>query len=661
MSSNLQEERKKVSFNIKDLSIYIYKNEENYNRIMDAYKILCEDPVTRNDPAILGKGRIDQFRIYAEKGLRIHQVFNTTESDMISVCNHFSNQLPGSTGVYMFLPYIRHLGTDKQIEKWVEPILRGEVIGSYSQTELGHGSDVRSLETTATYDQAADQFIIHSPTLTSTKWWPGDLGLVSNHTVCMAQLIIDGKNYGVHGFIIPIRDLNTNKTLPGIEAGDIGEKFGFNTKDNGFAIFNQVRIPRDNMLMRYSKVSKKGEYKRLGDERIGYAIMMQIRDMICTVSWKCLSHAMVIATRYSLFRTQFQDEDGKERPVLDYQLQQDKLIPLLAITYAMHAGSLNVSRLAQENIKRIQEKEDFSMMKDLHATLCGTKAFYSTETETGINKARLACGGHGYSSYSGFTSLAREFSPNVTYEGENTVMALQTARYLLNCLEKLRKGSQVQESVSYLRNLKEILSIQKCQAKAVDDFNIDVVFDALKANAAYLVYAAAKSLMEGAKDGSFKDSWDKTAGIQLVEAARAHTAVYTYKAFYDRINDEIKAPALKAVMRRLCTLYGIEIILRHPLGLVESEYVAPKQFIILNKRKQALLQEIRPDVIGLVDAFSYPDNTLRSALGQYDGNPYETLLKWARESNEFNKYDWTETWEKNIKGLRYVDRPTPKL
>ena len=53
-------------------------------------------------------------------------------------------------------------------------------------------------------------------------------------------MIIDGKNYGLHAFLVPIRDPKTFKTLPGIEAGDIGPKQGFNTKDNGFARFDNI-------------------------------------------------------------------------------------------------------------------------------------------------------------------------------------------------------------------------------------------------------------------------------------------------------------------------------------------------------------------------------------------------------------------------------------
>lgn len=659
MSESLKQERNNISFDINELSFYIY--QDKLKSLQEVWKIAGEDPILRNDVSILGRSRIEIFKIYAEKFKRVHELFNATESHIALMNPHFSNQMPASVSTYMFLPYIKHLGTDKQVQKWVEPILRMEIIGTYVQTEMGHGSDVRSLETTATYDPKTDEFVINSPTLTSTKWWPGELGLIANHIVCMAQLIINGEKYGVHGFIINIRDVETNKTQPGIEVGDIGEKVGFNTKDNGYCRFDNVRIPRENMLMRYAKVNKKGEYKRQGDERVGYAIMMQIRDLLGHASWIALSQALTIAVRYSLVRTQFQTEEGAERKVMDYQLQQDKLIPLLAATYAMQAGAVKVSDLTRENIKRIQEKEDFSMMKDLHATVCGTKAFYSYEADAGIIKARHSCGGHGYSSYSALNTIWKEFSPTVTYEGDNTIMALQTARYLVGCLDKLRKGSQLQDNVEYLKDLTEILSVKRCTIKKATELDLDTILDMLKANAAVHIYQAGQALLKGAKSGSFKDSWDKNAGIPLIEAARAHMSIFTYRSFYEKINNEAKSPALKVVLQRLCMLYGIEKLLLHPLGILESEYISPKQIVLLKEKKNVLMEQIRPDVLGLVDAFAYPDNTLKSALGLYDGNVYETLLQWVREKNDFNKYDWTETWEKNIKALRYVKRPEPKL
>lgn len=73
--------------------------------------------------------------------------------------------------------------------------------------------------------------------------------------VAMARLFIKGKDYGPHAFVVPIRDMRTHLPLPGIKVGDIGPKFGYNGVDNGFLSFNHVRVPLDNMLMRFAKVN----------------------------------------------------------------------------------------------------------------------------------------------------------------------------------------------------------------------------------------------------------------------------------------------------------------------------------------------------------------------------------------------------------------------
>ncbi|XP_044947151.1 putative peroxisomal acyl-coenzyme A oxidase 1.2 [Hordeum vulgare subsp. vulgare] len=128
-------------------------------------------------------------------------------------------------------------------------------------TELGHGSNVQGLEITATFDPSTDEFVMHSPTLTSSKWWPGGLGKASTHAFVYARLITEGKDYGIHGFIVQLRSLDDHSPLPGITLGDIGGKFGsgaYNSMDNGVLRFDHVRIPRDQMLMRLSQASYKG-------------------------------------------------------------------------------------------------------------------------------------------------------------------------------------------------------------------------------------------------------------------------------------------------------------------------------------------------------------------------------------------------------------------
>lgn len=94
----------------------------------------------------------------------------------------------------------------------------------YLQTELGHGTNVAALETTATYIPETREFELHSPTLTSSKWWVGALGKTATHGVVQARLILpSGKDVGPHLFFIQLRSTEDHRLLPGITAGDIGE------------------------------------------------------------------------------------------------------------------------------------------------------------------------------------------------------------------------------------------------------------------------------------------------------------------------------------------------------------------------------------------------------------------------------------------------------
>lgn len=144
----------------------------------------------------------------------------------------------------MFIPSILSQGTQEQQAKWLPLCNRLQIIGTYAQTELGHGTFIRGLETLAVYDKEQDSFVVHSPTLTATKWWPGGLGKTATHVILMARLFIDGNDYGPHGFVVQIRDMETHRPLDGVEVGDIGPKLGFNGVDNGWLRFDHVVIPR---------------------------------------------------------------------------------------------------------------------------------------------------------------------------------------------------------------------------------------------------------------------------------------------------------------------------------------------------------------------------------------------------------------------------------
>lgn len=161
--------------------------------------------------------------------------------------------------------------------------LQYDIHGCYAQTEIGHGSDVSGLLTTATYDKKSDEFVIHTPVPEATKWWPGELGRYATHAVVFAQLLIpdddgDVNKYGVAPFIVQLRSLKDHKHLSGVKTGDMGPKLGYKGKDNGWATFEQVRIPRDQMLQKFVQVDREGTFSIEGDLREMYAVMMFIRS-----------------------------------------------------------------------------------------------------------------------------------------------------------------------------------------------------------------------------------------------------------------------------------------------------------------------------------------------------------------------------------------------
>lgn len=184
------------------------------------------------------------------------------------------------------------------------------MVGCYAQTELGHGSNVGGLETTATFDRETDEFIVHSPTITASKFWAGGLGVWANHAVVFAKLIVDENDYGVQPFLMQIRDMETHLPLPGIEIGDLGPKMGYASKDNGYMFFNKVRIPRSQHLCRLAGLDRDGNLSINGDLRALYQIMVNIRMQIVSTAGFVTQRGLLPATRYAVCRRQFSTIPG---------------------------------------------------------------------------------------------------------------------------------------------------------------------------------------------------------------------------------------------------------------------------------------------------------------------------------------------------------------
>jgi acyl-CoA oxidase len=564
----------------------------------------------------------------------------------------------------MFIPTLLSQATPEQQAYWLPRAYDLRVVGTYAQTELGHGTFVRGLETTATYDPETQEFVVHSPTLTSTKWWPGGLAKTSTHAVVMARLVTpDGREHGPHAFVVQLRDMDTHLPLPGVTVGDIGPKFGYNGVDNGFLRFDHVRVPRECMLMRYSSVDPQGKYTPppAANAKAAYATMVYVRADIVRNAGGVMARAATIATRYAAVRRQTAAGGGggqgaRELQVLDYQNVAAELLPRVAAAYALTFMG-DAMMAMYKSFERDRDRGEFGNLPELHALSSGLKAVCTWQTADGVEACRRCCGGHGYSRLSGLPDLFSSYVQNVTWEGDNNVLCLQTARYLLKAMVGGNggngNGSGNNSSAAYLSPhgaLRAELA-SKCSARGEACWSdLSVVIAALRHRACRLGVAALEELRRNSGGGNgaavaFEGpGWNATT-VDLIRFAVAHCELVLVQTFAEAVESRARgggdssnnssrlSPQAVAALGRLAALYGLTLLEQRALPeLLEAGYLSTSQLAALRARSRALLREVRPDAVALVDSFAFPDYQLNSALGREDGDVYSALLAMAQGS-----------------------------
>ncbi|XP_070828837.1 peroxisomal acyl-coenzyme A oxidase 1 isoform X1 [Chaetodon trifascialis] len=657
MNPDIMKERQTATFDVERLTNILDGGPEKTKRRREIESLVLSDPDFQDeDPNFLSRSeRYDQaVKKSAQMILKIreHGISDPEEIYCYKNCVHPGRPQPLDLHLGMFLPTLLSQATPEQMDRFFMPAWNLQIIGTYAQTEMGHGTHLRGLETTATYDPATQEFVLNTPTISSIKWWPGGLGKTSNHAMVLAQLYTQGNCHGLHAFITPIRDLITHLPLPGIVVGDIGPKFGFSEVDNGYLKLDNVRIPRENMLMKYAKVEPDGTYVKPPSDKLTYGTMVFIRSIIVGHSAEALAKSCTIAIRYSAVRHQSEIRLGEPEPqILDYQTQQHKLFPLLATTYAFNF----IAQYMNHTYKCINQdinNGDFSQLPELHALSAGLKAFTSWAANTGIEVCRMACGGHGYSCSSALPGIYVEFTPSCTYEGENTVMMLQTARYLVKSYRQAKAGQQLSGMVSYLNEAEHRVQPQPVAARptVVNINDLASLVQVYKLRAAMLVELAAKSIQqELQRRRSQEDAWNHSA-IDLVRASDAHCHYVVVKVFTDKLG-EISDTAIHSVMSTLALLYALHGIAENSGDFLQAGLLSGPQVLQISVRIKELLSLLRPNAVALVDAFDFHDKKLNSILGRYDGNVYEHMFEWARQS-PLNTTEVHESFYKYLKPLR---------
>lgn len=542
---------------------------------------------------------------------------------------------PYSLHTVMFSTSIREQCNEEQLKHWLPRVEDWSIIGCYSQTELGHGSNVRGIETEARWNPDTKDFTIHSPTLTAAKWWNGGLGRTANHAIVVAQLMLpEGgkyKSYGPHQFVTPIRDIKTNKPLNGIVIGDIGTKFGYAANDNGYMLFKNFRVPHASLLARYSGVDGNGKYIKPRNQALVYGSLTYVRATIIMSCRLVLARACTVAVRYLSIRRQFADRDsgGSEVAVLDYPTVQIRILPLLAATYAFHYTGEAMYNQYWDTRADIEQKGDDSRLAELHAASSGLKACCTLIVADGSETCRRAMGGHGFGGGSGMIPLVTDHLDKPTVEGDSWMISQQTAAYLIKRMTETVNGS-VTEPID--RQFQAFL--QRNGSPQYDIYSNDGdIVRAFKDRVSYLSISAYQSRVVK------KQSWTSLM-ISLHRLAMAHSQSILVENFYNAVSTDTAEPSLdkpaREIMKNLFRLFAYSTIDSQSTEFLLSGALQTSHLHSLNDKIQSLLSAIRPHAVRLVDAWSIPDYLLDSALGRFDGDVYRALWQKAHLENPLN-------------------------
>ncbi|XP_067397371.1 peroxisomal acyl-coenzyme A oxidase 2 isoform X2 [Emydura macquarii macquarii] len=633
VNPDLEAERKTASFSVERLTTMLDGGAENTKTRRAVEAVIHSDPEFNRENQYF-QSQNERYEAAVRKSVHFKEKMQQMGwSENGPEITYFYRALGGDLAFNVHIVFknsILALGTDEQIAKWIPLADKYHIIGSYAQTELGHGTFLRGLETTATFNISTQEFTLNTPKISAMKWWPGDLGRSATHAVVFAQLYIKGKCYGMHPFMVQIRSLRDHSPAPGVIVGDIGPKMNFENVDNGYLMLQNINIPRENMLSRFSEVLPDGTYVKRGSDKINYLTMIVTRvQIIGREVTPMLMKACIIAIRYSVVRRQSELKPGDpEAKILDYQTQQQKLLPLLATAYAFHFMTAYLHEIYNKGYTEIKQG-NFHLLPELHALTSGLKAITTECSTAGVEICRRACGGHGYSALSGLPSLYTKLAASCTYEGENTVLLLQTARFLVKCFVAVHSGKPSPPSIAYLFSMDS----GKCQAWTKMDFlKPDIYAEAYRHRATRLLGNAATKLQALVQSGAEEyEAWNRCT-VQLVQAAKAHCHYIIMKNFIDTVEKLRNEAEIQKIMKHLCDLFALHGIFSYTGDFLHDEYMSGDQMDMVTESYLDLLAVIRNDAVPLVDAFDFTDESLNSALGSYDGHVYRRLYEWAQKS-----------------------------
>lgn len=410
------------------------------------------------------------------------------------------------------------------------------------------------------------------------------------------------------------------------------------------------------MLDRFVKLADDGTFTKSTPhaKKLTYGGMLNLRAQMVGGAHRLVGQMGTITARYSFKRRQFTGRDGEAYPealVIQYQMQQYKIVPTITYSWMILLASTTMLQMYDQYnrelalMERGEKADPFVVLKDLHGIVAGFKALTTWDGEKYSEILKQACGGHGYMQISGLHKLHVDFgfAWQMT-EGDNTVMAQQTSRYLL---------AKVQSGEITLDHFEFDLATQKLDT----DQELLLLYEMRYKNELTRV-----ALQMQSAEGSTSDKWNSQSLVYLVSTTVYFCEYWALKNFYELIKGQRdlyainhglngkltdKSASLQQLMHLMFRNQAFYNLHEQTVSFFKNmtqndarQYFNMAKLETFKKTFKKELEVLAMSLPDICDGYMFDDDELLSVIGKRshknDGEMYEEMLDVVR-NNPINK------------------------